>query len=106
MKLHYTHHPIFQASNRLSILSGKFRTDKVVQRMRSMGKIELYKMFEDINIFADKLESFLDCESTCPPAGTTRAKIKADYVIGFLANANVLIAVSIDQILPKYKIEI
>lgn len=81
MKLHYTHHPIFQASNRLSILSGKFRTDKVVQRMRSMGQIELYKMFEDINIFADKIERFLDCESTCPPAGTTRAKIKAAYEV-------------------------
>ena len=81
MKLHYTHHPIFQASDRLSILSGKFRTDKVVQRMRSMGQIELYKMFEDINIFADKLERFLDCESTFPAAGTTRAKIRAAYEV-------------------------
>jgi len=81
MKLHYTHHPIFQASDRLSILSGKFRTDKIVQRMRSMGQIELYKMFEDINIFADKLERFLDCESTCPAAGTTRAKIRAAYEV-------------------------
>ena len=81
MKLHYTHHPIFQASGRLSILSGKFRTDKVVQRMRSMGQIELYKMFEDINIFADKLERFLDCESTRPLTGSSRAKIRAAYEV-------------------------
>ena len=79
MKLHYTHHPIFQASSRLFILSGKFRSDKAVQRMRSMGQIELYKMFQDINIFADKLESFLDCESTRPLAGSSRAKIGTAY---------------------------
>lgn len=79
MKLYYTHHPIFQASGRLLRLSGKFTDKKVVQRMRSMGQIELYKMFEDINIFADKLESFLDCESTRPLAGSSRAKIGTAY---------------------------
>ena len=68
MKLHYTHHPIFNALRRLSIISGRVIDEKVVQHLRLLRPKEVYEVYNEIHVFADKLERFLGFANTRYPA--------------------------------------
>ena len=82
MKLHYTHHPIFNALRRLSRISGRVMDDKVVQHLRLLGPKEVYEVYNEIHVFADKLERFFGFANTrYPTRGTTNAVVVSAYEI-------------------------